>query len=641
MSLPEFISNPYPGRYFTDNYLVLDFEIDTSYGDFGHPVHPENQMLLACWSLGPGHPAFEEEGKVYSIWGNEYELQSLMDHLRVADLLVAHSAKYELGWLSRCGFDTGSILIYCTKVAEYVLLGNLKYSTSLDICCRRRGWRAKDPVVNDMMSRGVNPVDIPRKWLQGRCIQDVESTEKLFKTQLRFLNRTNRLALVYTRSIFSPVLADMEMQGLKLDADRVREAHAEETKRVEDLLVQLQELAPINWSSRKQLGEYLYVDLGFEELKNKRGEPIRTPKGKFKVDQDTIPLLKAKTAPQKKFMSVFSDWNKSTQRLSKYLDFFLTVVNHHDGVFYASFNQTATKTHRLSSSGMRIELVGMFNKHGKQRYGGCQFQNLPNEYKYFFCAQDQDRLFTEEDGSGLEFRVAGIVGHDQQIKDDINNPDFDPHTRTASVINDISEAEVVKEQRRKAKAHTFKPLFGGTSGTKGEKRYYESFNERYHGLVQTQEKWVAEALTTKRVILPWGMRFYFPYIRMDKSGYVNERTKIFNAPIQSFATAEIIPIQAVYLWHLVRQTGKDLSDRISLVNTVHDSVLSEVEPDYMDLYKGLVTASWQKVYSYVDAMYGMVLEGLPLGTEVTWGSHWTEGEEQAYNVWKDRIEEAA
>ena len=315
--LPDFITHPDPGRYFTDNYVVLDFETDTSHGDFGHPVFEDNQLLLACWTLGPGHPAFEEEGKVYSVWGNEYMMQSLVDHLNAALLLVAHNAKYELGWLTRCGFDTGSVLVFCTKVAEYVLTGNLPHPTSLDACCRKRGLPVKDPVVDHMMGRGVNPVEIPRAWLQGRCIQDVQTTEMLFKDQLDTLDRSGRLGVQYTRCIFTPVLADMETKGMKLDADRVREEHARETENYEQAKVALQRFANINWNSDKQLGEFLYESLEFEELRNKKGEPIRTAGGAYKTDLNTLNALKAKTPEQKRFLKVFQEYNASGSRLSK------------------------------------------------------------------------------------------------------------------------------------------------------------------------------------------------------------------------------------------------------------------------------------------------------------------------------------
>lgn len=644
LQLPDFIEKPYVDRYFTKNYVCLDFEIDTSHGDFGHPVHKDNSVLLACWSLGQDHPGYEEKGKVYSVWGNDYQQEILINHLEHAEMLIAQNAKYELGWLRRIGFDISNILVFCTQLAEHVLSGNLKMGYSLDECCRRRGWKSKDPVVDKMMKRGVNPVEIPRAWLLGRCKQDVGSTEALFLDQLRVLSNTNRLGLQYVRSQLSGPLADIECEGMQLDRELVIEEHAKETKAVEELSVKLQQLfGDINFNSDQQLSKLVYQDLEFKEKRDKKDKAIRTPGGKPKTDSDTLRTLEAKTAEQKEFVELYTAYNKSTQRLSKYLDFYLSVCNQQDGIFYASFNQTTTKTHRLSSSGMDIEFEGMFDAKGKQRSGGTQMQNQPNEYKRLFKAKREGWLFTEEDGSGLEFRVAGIIGNDSAIKEDINNPEFDPHRRSASVINAIPEEEVVYEQRRKAKAHTFKPLFGGQSGTKGEKRYYTSFNERYHELVATQEGWLMEALSTKRLILPWGMRFYYPYIRMDRSGYVNERTKVFNAPIQSFATAEIIPIQATILWHLVYASG-NASEYIKLVNTVHDSVLAEVEESHMELYSRLVLESWERTYDWIEALYGMKLEGLPLGTEIAAGTHWGQASEEntnSYNVWQDGTIEAA
>ena len=633
--IPDFVAQPDTDYYWTPNFLVLDFEIDTSHGDYGHPVHPDNGMLLACWNLGPHHPAFEDEDKVYYLWANEYGLALLLEHLNAADLLVAHNAKYELGWLLRCGFDISTILVYCTKIGEYVLRGNLKHiSTSLDACCRRRKWVAKDPVVDHMMSRGVNPTEIPRPWLLGRCVQDVLSTRDLFFDQRGDLESSDRLALVYTRCLLSPVLAEMEMEGMALDPELVYAEHAEMSARLSALEVELQRLADINWNSDLQVAEYVYEKLGFEELTNKKGEPIRTDGGKPKTDKDTLAALQAHTPEQKSFKEVYQEYNAVSSRLSKYLDFYYAVCKQQGGVFSATFNQTTTKTHRLSSSGMRIPF-----EHREGKSGGTQFQNQPREYKKFFCAKRPGHLFTEEDGSGLEFRVAGLVGNDQQIKDDINNPDFDPHYQSAMVMGGYdSYDQVTKEERTAAKADTFKPLFGGESGTKHQKRYYEAFKKRYSGLAQTQEKWLYEALNTKRLVLPWGMQFFYPHIKMDNSGYVNERTKIFNGPIQSFATAEIIPIQAVYLYHYLKVNPHV---EAYLVNTVHDSVLAEVHPESLQEYTKLVVDSWGQVFHYVEDMYGMQLEGMPLGTEISSGTHWgTPDHEEAYNIWIDKVEVA-
>jgi len=622
--IPGFVVDADPDIYFSANYVVLDFEIDTSHGDYGHPVHPDNQMLLASWKLGT-------EDTVKSVWGSEYELGELISAIERADFLVAQNAKYELGWLKRCGLDLSKVMVFDTRIAEYVLAGNLvsshRVSTSLQDNCLRRGWKQKDPVVDNLMKAGINPVRMPRTWLQGRCEQDVKDTERLMQSQRDRLDRQKQLPILYTRCLLTPVLADIEFNGMQLDEERVFEEHAKVTHEHIQASNELDAMASINWNSGPQVAEFVYGELGFKERTNKKGEPIRTDGGKPKTDADTLALLKPTTAEQKAFMSAYKRRNAAHSALTKGLDFFKMVCEKHGGLFHAEFNQCNTATHRLSSSGIEVE--GM----------KAQFQNLANRDKPLFRARNPDYDFAEWDGSGLEFRGAGLISQDPLILEDINNPEFDPHRRTASVIYQVPEDEVTKDQRKKAKEHTFKPLFGGQSGTKDEKRYYAAFNERYSGLVEKQTEWLYTALGDKKLRLPWGMTFYFPDIKMDQSGYIRDRTKIFNYPIQSVSTAEIIPLAVVYFYHLVKAAG--LEDKILLVNTVHDSVLCEVHKDYLEEYKEMAKATWFYVYWYFENVYDFPLEGIPLGTEITWGTHWTEGEEESWNIYQDgRIEKA-
>src|SRR3990167_4674975 len=255
----------------TDNYVVLDFETDTSHGDYGHPVHPDNGLLLACYKHGPGHPwtkAWGETGTL-ELWADEYGMGSLVQAIEDSDLLVCHNAKYELGWLiRRCGLGNRRVPpIFCTKLGEYVLMGNLAAgddlnaprSTSLDDCAQRRGMPPKDPVVDMMIKHGINPVRIPKTWLEGRCRQDVDTTERVFLEQREELRRTNRLGVLLTRTILTPVLAEMECVGMKLDAGRVQTAYDEHVQ----LLAQYEQemtgiTGGINWKSGTQVAEFLY-----------------------------------------------------------------------------------------------------------------------------------------------------------------------------------------------------------------------------------------------------------------------------------------------------------------------------------------------------------------------------------------------
>jgi DNA polymerase-1 len=632
--LPSFLQDLAPEElYSSDNYVVLDFETDTSHGDYGSAIHEKNQMLLAVWKLGPGHKEGDRDLRVK--WGDELELDDLIKDIESADFIVAHQAKYELMWLKRCGMQLDNVIPFDTKIAEYVLMGNLAAgdknmpprSTSLDVCCKRRGFQAKDPVVNIMMQHGINPVEMPRPWLQGRCERDVEETERVFLHQRKQLRRTNRLPVLFTRCILTPVLGDTEFNGMALDPERVMEEYEEHVKQFNELSNQMDELTGgINWNSPKQVGEFLYDVLKFGELRKPNGEPKRTAAGKRLTDKNSLKKLKATTQRQKDFLDLKARLGKVSAALSKSLEFFKGVVDEAGGVFHAEFNQTVTATHRLSSSGVKM----VFEQFDKAKQ--AQFQNLPNAFKRLFKAKRRGWKIGEGDGSQLEFRVAGHLGKDSQILEDINNK-HDVHRFTASVLNGVSEEEVTKEQRKKAKADTFKPLYGGQSGTDKQKEYYAAFKRRYSELNATQETWIRDVLNRKVLITPWGMRYYWPYAKRSSSGYVNVTSAVYNYPIQALATAEIIPIAVTFFWHRVRVEG--LADKIIIVNTVHDSVICEVHPNHQDDFRRLIIQSFGKdVYRYLREVYGIEFT-IPLGAGVMLADHWaddTEGEEESYDI---------
>jgi DNA polymerase I-like protein with 3'-5' exonuclease and polymerase domains len=114
---------------------------------------------------------------------------------------------------------------------------------------------------------------------------------------------------------------------------------------------------------------------------------------------------------------------------------------------------------------------------------------------------------------------------------------------------------------------------------------------------------------------------------------VNVTTAVSNYPVQSLATAEIIPIAMVYLWHRVHQEGLDAV--IRMVSTVHDSAPTEVHPDHLDDFRRIVKQSFtHDVYAYLEKVYGLDF-GVPLGVGLKVGEFLGEGKEESYNVWKD------
>ena len=166
------------------------------------------------------------------------------------------------------------------------------------------------------------------------------------------------------------------------------------------------------------------------------------------------------------------------------------------------------------------------------------------------------------------------------------------------------------------------------SGTDAEKEYYKFFQKKYYKIAETQDSWVQEALRTKQLRLNSGLITYWPECKRNRTGYIEGTSKIYNLPIQSLATAEIIPVAVFGLWQeLKRRNMKSF-----LVNTVHDSAILEVHPDeVLEVQDIAVRAFAGFVYDYLNDIYDIQFN-VPLGTGLKVGKHWNEpdGELSSY-----------
>src|SRR5690606_29479227 len=160
-----------------------------------------------------------------------------------------------------------------------------------------------------MIKAGICPSDIPEEWLEEYGIQDVAVLPLLMKRQLARMSGTRLLPIQYARCLLTPVLADIERHGMKMDPAKIRALHAEATTRVREIEVQLNELTggvPI--VAGPQLATLLYDTLGFPEVMVKKGRewvPSRTDGGRPKTDAATLEKLKAKTKDQQRFLDIY------------------------------------------------------------------------------------------------------------------------------------------------------------------------------------------------------------------------------------------------------------------------------------------------------------------------------------------------
>lgn len=604
--------------YESGKFVVLDFE--TTATEYGSPLNLQNKIVLACWYTS-------WDNRWHSHWGEEYELADLLSDIEEADFLVAQNAKFELGWLDRCGLDLRDVTVWDTMLAEWVLLGNVKQPKDLNSMLLRRGLVGKEDIVGGMIKLGIDPENIPRSMLEHYCFEDVRGTLELFRCQMEELRNRDQMHLVYSRCMLTPLLTLMEREGVNLDKEAVEKEYSEVKQERDRTKEELEKFATINWQSKQQVAEFLYDNLKFKELTDRKGAPLRTGTGRRSATSSTISSLRATSAAQKKFLELYLRLAKLNTRLSKTLEFFREICHKHNGVFHGAFNQGSTGTHRLSSSGRPV--IG----EDGSRYS-AQLQNIPREYKRFIKARNEGWTVIEADGAQLEFRVGADMGRDAVAIEEIAN-DVDIHTNTAKVfLEDGTQPEFkglsLKEARQPAKPQTFKPLYGGSGTTSAERAYCEFFQKKYAGIYKTQYGWSLEVLKNKELRTPYGMIFYWPDTTMMRNGKVTNTTAIFNYPVQGLATAEIIPIVLVSLWKRLR----DLD--VKFVLTVHDSIVLEVGPDVdrRSLYNTIARAFTRDVYDFLQQVYGYEFI-TPLGCGVKEGEVWGSGKEYKAKMFPD------
>lgn len=595
--LPDFLQNLDPRIFLSDNYLVVDFE--TTNKDKGSALNQLNELVL--WVAHDGKRSYS--GKT---------VKRLLNLVQRADFIVAHNAKFELQWLYRLGIKPSTVFCFDTMLGEYCILGNRKEPLDLDSVAARYGLEQKESIVSKMIKGGVCPSEIPEARLYEYCKQDVLLTWQLFLKLRTKLDELGLLPTAYTRNLTCICLADIESHGMMLDREDVEKEYRKVSGEAKKLLARIHELTGgINPKSPKQIAEYLYDNLKFDELRDYNGDPIRTEKGGRKTGEDTVAVLKPTNQAQKDFLEAFRAYIPYKKKLETLEKMYECCVQS-GGILRFNYNQSVTSTHRLSSSGGTYKVQG---------------QNIDRELKRLFRARHDGWVVADCDGGQIEFRAAGHLGNDSQIKSDLANK-VDVHRNTAGALLNKAPDQVTKDERTHAKPRTFAPLYGSNSGSPAEKRYNKFFRQRYSGIYKTQTKWTHEVAAKKFLVTQTGLRFYWPDCTVYDSGYVKYTTDIFNYPIQSFCGAELIPVSLVYCWAI----GIALGLRGYIVNTIHDSVIWELPMDEVGVWQELVKAAFTRhVFEYMVKVYKIDLT-VPLSIAYSAAPRWGQGKDEEYEL---------
>ena len=398
--------------------------------------------------------------------------------------------------------------------------------------------------------------------------------------------------LLYEMEIpLANVLARMENIGFAVDVDGIR-AYGEQLEReVKELQQSIYEDIgyEFNINSPKQLAVALFEELNLPaRKKTKSGYSTNAEvlEGLIGFHPVIAKILEYRTVAKLK---------------STYCDSLIDKVAA-DGRIHSSFNQTETRTGRISSTEPNLQNIPVRTERGK-------------EFRRFFRAKE-GCVLVDADYSQIELRVLAHLSGDENMRQAFRD-DIDIHTVTASEVFRVPLNEVTPLMRSRAKAVNFGIVYGigafslskdiGVSMREAQ-RYIDSYLAHFSSIDRYMKEVIEQAKLDGYVETMEGRRRYLPELTAS-----NRNTRAFgervarNAPIQGTA-ADIIKIAMVHVDERLKREG--LSARLIL--QVHDELIVEA-PAY---------ESMQVAMLLQEEMENAVHLSVPLIAEASMGETW-------------------
>ncbi|HET8862589.1 MAG TPA: DNA polymerase I [Solirubrobacterales bacterium] len=384
---------------------------------------------------------------------------------------------------------------------------------------------------------------------------------RLDQFELEPLLREVELPLVH-------VLAAMEREGLKLDAERLAEVGAGFGERIATLEKEIFELAGEEFTigSPQQVGRVLFEQLGL------------TRKRRGKTGFSTDARVLAQIRDEHPIVEKIESWRELTKLKNTYLDSLPDLIDPGTGRVHTTFNQASTTTGRLSSTNPNLQNIPIRTEIGRP-------------VRACFVAERGARLLSA-DYSQVELRVLAHVA-DEEVLKEIFRAGEDVHAATAAEVFDISREDVDVGQRSKAKMVNFGIVYGLTGfgladrlniPRKEGEEFVARYLERFPAVRAFREQIVEQAQEEGYVRTLMGRRRSIPELRSGNPNTrrLGERLAV-NTVIQGTA-ADIIKVAMVRCQRALAETGAETR----LVLQIHDELLFEGPPAEMEEATGLV-----------------------------------------------------
>lgn len=521
------------------------------------------------------------------------ELKPLLEDERIKK--IGQNLKYEYIIFKRHGITLRGI--YCdTMIASY-LLNPSKHNHNLDdIAMDHLDYRMTS--FKELTGSGKNTITfdaVPIEQARDYACADADITYILSGLLLQRLAE-NGFQELFTQVELPllEVLAHMEMTGVKINAELLRQLSEEYSRTLEEITRKIYQLAgeEFNINSPQQLGKIL-----FEKLQLPGGKKTKTG---YSTDISVLTTL-ARVHPLPAQILLFRTLAKLK---STYIDRMPELIHPETGRIHTSYNQTVTATGRLSSSEPNLQNIPIRTEEGKR-------------IRAAFITESGWKMLSA-DYSQIELRILAHLSRDPTLIDAFSHNE-DIHTRTAAEIWGVKPEEVTPQMRREAKVINFGIVYGMSAFGLSQQleieprlaqAYIDDYFRKYKGVQRYIGEVIKEAQEKGYVTTLLNRRRYLPEITSNNvaARKFAERTAI-NTPIQGTA-ADLIKVAMIRIFKKMRQ--QQFSGRMIL--QVHDELIFEAPEHEIPSLMSLVKVE----------MEGVIEIAVPLKVDMSWGNNWSE-----------------
>ena len=513
---------------------------------------------------------------------------------------IGQNIKYDLLILKNHGFNlVGNI--FDTMLAHYVIEPEGKRSMDL-LSARYLGYEPVhiEELIGKKGKNQGNMRDVEIEKVKEYAGEDADITlqlKNIFAPQIK----TKNVEKVFNE-VENPlvkVLADMEFEGVKVDTEFLKEYSKELDKEAKIAEESVYKIAGVrfNLASPKQLGEVLFEKLMLDPKAKK------TKTGQYATGEDVLKKL----ANQFPIVSDILAFRELTKLKSTYVDSLPLLINPNTGRVHTNYAQAVAVTGRLSSNNPNLQNIPVRSDRGK-------------EIRKAFVPRDKNHVLISADYSQIELRIVAAISGDKNMCEAFKLGK-DIHTATAAKVYGISEEEVTKEMRYKAKSVNFGIIYGqgafglaenlGISRTEA-KTIIDNYKKEFPGINEYMESTIKFAQQNGYVETLMGRKRWLRDINSSNftvRGFA-ERNAI-NSPIQGTA-ADMIKLAMIK----VQQAIKESKLKSKMILQVHDELIFDTLEEEVDEMKKLILQNMQSALPLPN--------DVPVVAEAGAGDNWLE-----------------